>query len=81
MNMLIWNCQDALNPNFCEFVNELVNLHSHAIMIVVETNVCGERAKRISEKLDLMGQLLQILLGSLEFCGCSGTLAKWEFLS
>lgn len=50
-------------------------------MIVVETNVCGERAKRISEKLDLMGQLLQILLGSLEFGGCSGTLAKWEFLS
>ena len=52
MNMLIWNCRGALNPTFCDVVNELVRLHSLAIMIVVETKVSGDRARRISENLD-----------------------------
>ena len=63
MNMLIWNCQGALNPNFCEIVNEMVRLHSPAIMVVVETKVCGERAKRISEKLDFDGVIIANSIG------------------
>ena len=63
MNMLIWNCRGALNPNFCEIVNELVCLHSIAIMIVVETKVSGERAKRISEKLDFDGAIFANSIG------------------
>ena len=61
--MLIWNCRGALNPNFCEIVNELVRLHSIAIMIVVETKVSGERAKRISEKLDFDGEIFANSIG------------------
>ena len=43
--MLIWNYQGALNPTFCDVVNDLVHMHSPTIMIVVETKVSGERAK------------------------------------
>ena len=45
MIMLIWNYQGALNPTFCDVVNDLVHMHSPTIMIVVETKVSGERAK------------------------------------
>ena len=76
MNMLIWNCRGAINPTFCDVVNELVRLHSPAIMIIVETKVSGDRARRILENLDLDGQFLQIQLVSLEVCGFSGILPR-----
>ena len=53
MNMLIWNCRGVLNPTFCDVVNDLIQMHSPAIMVVGETKVCGERANRISGRINL----------------------------
>ena len=63
MNTLFWNCRGALNPTFCDVVNELVHKHSPTIMIVAETKVCGERARRILENLDLDGAIFANSIG------------------
>lgn len=63
MNMLIWNCRGALNPTFCDVVIDLVHMHSPVIMIVGETKVCGERAKRILERIDLDGAIFANSVG------------------
>ena len=44
MNMLIWNCRGASNPNFCKNVSDMVRRHCPAIMIISETKLCGDRA-------------------------------------
>jgi len=41
MNVLIWNCQGALNPSFQNIVNDMVHSHSPAIMIITETKTSG----------------------------------------
>ena len=74
MNMLIWNCRGAINPTFCDVVNELVRLHSPAIMIIVETKVSGDRARRILENLDLDGA---IFANSIGLTG--GLWVLWDF--
>ncbi|KAK9988379.1 hypothetical protein SO802_028618 [Lithocarpus litseifolius] len=51
MDMLIWNCRGALKSTFCYNVFELVHTHSPAIMILIETKACGDRAKRIIDRL------------------------------
>ena len=63
MNMLIWNCRDALNPTFYDVVNDLIRMHSLVIMIFVETKVSGERARRISKNLDLDGAIFSNSIG------------------
>jgi len=63
MNMLIWNCRRALNPNFCDVVNDLIQMHSPAIMVVSETKVSGERANRISKRINLDGAIFANSIG------------------
>lgn len=63
MNILIWNCRDALNPTFRNGVNDLVQLHSPAIMIVTETKVGGNRAKEIASRLPFDGAIISSTIG------------------
>ena len=51
MNILMWNCRGALNPDFKRRVFELVVNHRPSIMVITETKVGGERAKKIIEGL------------------------------
>ena len=51
MNILIWNCRGALNPNFRSIVNGMVSSYSLAIMIIFETKTNGEKAKGIADRL------------------------------
>ena len=51
MNLLIWNCRGALNPNFNNIVSEMVRSHSPAIMIITKTKASVKRAKGITNKL------------------------------
>ena len=53
MNTLIWNCQGALSPIFCNNIKDMVRIHSPAIMIIMETKVCGDRARRIVDRLPM----------------------------
>ena len=54
---------------------KLVRLHSIAIMIVVETKVSGERAKRISKKLDFDGAIFTNFIGLTG--GLWGSMGVW----
>ena len=42
MNIIMWNCRGALNPNFRRSITELVNYHSPSLLIVTETRVGGD---------------------------------------
>ena len=53
MNTLIWNCRGALSPIFCNNIKDMVRIHSPAIMIIMETKVCGDRARRIVDRLPM----------------------------
>ena len=63
MNTLIWNCRGALNPTFCDVVNNLIQMHSPAIMVIGETKVSGERAKMISDRINLDGAIFANSIG------------------
>lgn len=58
MNILIWNCRGASNPNFCKNVSDMVRRHCPAIMIISETKLCGDRAQRIIDRLPLDGAIV-----------------------
>ena len=58
MNIMIWNCQDALSPTFGTNISELVRVHSPAIMIITETKVSGDKAKRVAKRLPLDGAII-----------------------
>ena len=73
MNILIWNCRGALSPTFCSNVSDLVRVHSLAIMIVIETKVSGDRAKRITDRPPLDGA---IFANSIGFSG--GLWVLWD---
>ena len=53
MNMLIWNCRGARNPNFCNNVSDMIHRHCPAIMIINETKLCGDRAQGIIDRLPI----------------------------
>lgn len=57
MNVLIWNCRGAIQPSFCSIVCDIIRTHSLAIMIITETKVCGDRAKRIANRLPFDGAI------------------------
>ncbi|KAL0001244.1 hypothetical protein SO802_015025 [Lithocarpus litseifolius] len=63
MNMLIWNCWGALSPTFCTNASDLVRVYSPAIMIVIETKVSGDKAKRIAKRLPLDGAIFANSIG------------------
>ena len=37
MNIILWNCKGALNPNFHQSVENITNCHSPSMMIIIET--------------------------------------------
>ena len=47
MNILMWNCRGALNPDFKRRIFEMVVNHNPAIMVITETRVGGDRAEQI----------------------------------
>lgn len=58
MNILIWNCRGANNPNFCNNVSDMIRRHYLAIMIITETNLSGDRAKGIIDRLPMDGAIV-----------------------
>ena len=63
MNMLIWNCQGALNPNFHSIVTGMVSSHSPTIMIITKTKTSSERAKGIADRLPFDGAIFANTIG------------------
>lgn len=63
MDLLIWNCRGALKPTFCNIITDLVRNHSPAIMILIETKACGDRAKKIANKLPFDGAIFANTIG------------------
>ena len=63
MNILMWNCKGALNPNFMRWIFEMVVNHHPSIMVITETKVGGKRAKRIIEGLPFDGFLTTETIG------------------
>jgi hypothetical protein len=57
MNIILWNCRGALNPNFCRSITDLINCHSPSLLIVTETRVGGARAKEITDSLPFDGAM------------------------
>lgn len=57
MDMLILNCHGALKPTFSNIIADLVCNHSPGIMILIETKACGDRAKKIADKLPFDGAI------------------------
>lgn len=57
MNIIIWNCRDALKPSFQKHVRDLVRNHDLAILIVMETRIGGDTAAEIIEKLTFDGAI------------------------
>ncbi len=57
MNIIMWNCRGALNPNFHRSISELINCHSPSMMIVTETRVRGARAKKITDTFPFDGAI------------------------
>ena len=55
MNIILWNCRGALNPNFHQSVDNIISCHSPSMMIITETCVGGNRAKEISDRLPFDG--------------------------
>lgn len=53
MNMIIWNCQSASNPNFYNYVSDMICRQCPAIMIICETKLSGDRAQGIIDRLPL----------------------------
>ena len=47
MNILMWNCRGALNPDFKRRIFEMVVNHNPAIMVITETRVGGDRVEQI----------------------------------
>lgn len=48
MNIIIWNCRGALKPSFKKRVRDLVQNHNPTILVVMETQVRGDRAREIT---------------------------------
>ena len=63
MNILMWNCRDALNPDFKRRVFEMAVNHHPSIMVITETRVGGTRAKKIIEGLPFDGFITTNTIG------------------
>ena len=46
MNIIVWNSKGALKPNFQRHVRELVRNYNPDIMVIMETRIGGDRARR-----------------------------------
>lgn len=63
MNLLIWNCRGALNPNFNNIFSKMVHSHSPAIMIIIETKASSKKAKGIFNRLPFDGTIFANTIG------------------
>ena len=63
MNVLLWNCRGALNPDFKRSVLEMTVNHFPVIMVTTETRVGGDRARKIIEDLPLDGSFVTDTIG------------------
>ena len=55
MNILIWNCGGALNPDFKRRIYEMAFNHNSAILVITKIRVGEDRAKRIIADLPFDG--------------------------
>ena len=74
MNIITWNCQGALKPSFQNHVRDLVQNHDLVVMIIMETQIGGDQARGIIDKLPFDGAIHTETIG---FAG--GSLAPLEF--
>lgn len=58
MNILLWNCRGALNPDFERWIFEMTVNHYPFIMVITETRVGGNHAAKIIEGLPFDGFFL-----------------------
>ena len=63
MNILMWNCRGALNPNFKRRIYEMAINHKPAIMVITETKVGGDRVERIIADLPFDGFITTETIG------------------
>ena len=63
MNIIVWNCRGALKPNFQSHVRELARIHNPSILVAMETQVGGDRAKEITNRLPFNGVIHTNTLG------------------
>ena len=63
MNVLLWNCRGALNPDFKRRIFEMVINHRPTIFVVLETRVGGDRAAKIIKGLPFDGFITTDTIG------------------
>ena len=63
MNILLWNCKGALNADFKRRIFEMAINHQTSIMVITETRVGGDRAKKIIEDLPFDGSIVTDTIG------------------
>ena len=63
MNILMWNCRGALNPDFKWRVFEMAVNHRPLIMVITETRVGGSRAEKIIKGLPFDGFITTETIG------------------
>nr|XP_023916008.1 uncharacterized protein LOC112027589 [Quercus suber] len=63
MNILLWNCRGALNVDFKRRVFEMAVNHQTSILVITETRVGGDRAKKIIEDLPFDGSIVTDTIG------------------
>ncbi|KAG5554376.1 hypothetical protein RHGRI_012041 [Rhododendron griersonianum] len=51
MKILMWNSRGAANPHFRRHFADMVREHNPTFVIIMETQIAGPRAKRLSEEL------------------------------
>lgn len=51
MNIIIWNSRGVLRPNFQTHIRELVQNHEPVILVVMETRLGRDKAKKITDRL------------------------------
>ena len=72
INIIVWNYRGVLKPTFKSHVRELVCNQYPAILIVMETQIGGDRAKEITALFFLMEPYIQTPLVMRVDCGFSG---------
>ena len=63
MNILMWNCKGALNPDFKRRIFEMTVNHRPSIMVITETRVGGDRAEDIISGLPFDGFITTDTIG------------------
>lgn len=65
MNILMWNCKGALNPDFKRRVFEMAVNHNPSIMVITETRVGGDRAEKIIAEFSFDGYIIIETIGDV----------------